>query len=115
MNSVVFQDRDGTPIAMLALSSPTAPERDCIFMSICFTVEALQSRESEILLPDRPTEYRGRYDAADDGVEIRFENQNGWRITVTLDNEGEGEWSAEKNGERVEGFAHGLTFDSCPA
>jgi hypothetical protein len=115
MNSVVFQNREGTPIAMLGLSAPAAPERFCIFMNMCFTVEAFQSRESEILLPDRPTEYRCRYNAADDGVEITFENQNGWRITVTLDDEAEGAWSAEKDGERVEGFAQGLASDSCPA
>jgi hypothetical protein len=115
MHSVVFQNREGTPLAMLGLSDPIAPERFCLFMNLCRTVEAFRSRESEILLPDRPTEYRCRYVAADDGIEIAFENQNGWRITVTLDDEAEGQWSAEKDGERVEGFAHGLTPDGCPA
>ena len=115
MNSVVFQNHDSTPIAALVLSAPVAPERTCVFINMCFTVELFQSRESEILLPDRPTEYRCRYVEAGDGYEISFENQNGWRITVALDDEAEGQWSAEKDGERIEGFALGLTRDSCAA
>ena len=115
MNSVVFQNHEGMPIAMLALSAPVAPERFCIFMNMCVTPELFQSRESEILLPDRPTEYRCRYLEAGDGYEISFANQNGWRIIVALDDEAEGQWSAEKDGERIEGFAQGLTSGSCAA
>jgi hypothetical protein len=114
MNTVIFQNTEGAPIAMLGLSAPVAPERSCIFMNMCVTTELFQSRESEILLPDRPTEYSCRYDQAGDGFTIAFENQNGWRITVNLDDEAEGQWSAEKNGERIEGLAQGLT-GSCPA
>jgi len=115
MNNVVFQNHEGTPIAMLGLPAPVAPERFCIFMNMCVTAELFRSRASEILLPDRPTEYRCRYVEAGDGYEISFENQNGWRITVGLDDEAEGQWSAEKDGERIEGFAQGLTRDSCAA
>jgi hypothetical protein len=115
MNSVVFQNHEGMPIAMLGLSAPAAQERCCIFINMCVTAELLQGRESEILLPDRPTEYRCHYIEAGDGYEISFENQNGWRITVALDDEAEGQWSAEKDGERIEGFAQGLTGDSCVA
>jgi hypothetical protein len=115
MNSIVFQNREGVPIAMLGLSAPVAPERDCIFVNMCVTPELFQSRESEVLLPDRPTEYRCRYVEAGDGYEISFENQNGWHIKITLDDEAEGEWSAEKDGERVEGFASGLTGGNCAA
>jgi len=115
MNSVVFQNREGMPIAMLGLAAPVAPERFCIFTNMCFTAELFQSRESQVLLPDRPTEYRCRYAEASDGYEITFENQNGWRITVALDDEVEGQWSAEKDGERIEGLARGLTGDRCAA
>jgi hypothetical protein len=115
MNSVVFQNHEGAPIASLIMSAPAAPARTCVFISMCFTAELFASRESEILLPDRPTEYSCRYDQAGDGFTIAFENQNGWRITVNLDDEAEGEWSAEKDGERIHGLAHGLTGDSCAA
>jgi len=115
MNSVVFQNHEGMPIAMLGLAAPVAPERFCIFTNMCFTAELFQSRESQVLLPDRPTEYRCRYAEASDGYEITFENQNGWRITVALDDEVEGQWSAEKDGERIEGLARGLTGDRCAA
>jgi hypothetical protein len=115
MHSVVFQNHEGMPIAMLGLSAPVAAERFCIFANMCVSAELFQSRESEILLPDRPTEYRCRYVEAGDGCEISFQNQNGWRITVALDDEAEGQWSAEKDGERVEGLAQGLTGDSCAA
>ena len=115
MHTVVFQNHEGAPIAMLGLSAPVAPERNCIFINMCFTVELFRSRESEILLPDRPTEYRCRYVEAGDGYEISFENQNGWRITVALDDEAEGEWSAERGGERIGGLAQGLSGESCAA
>ena len=115
MNSVIFQNHEGTPIASLVMSAPIAPKRTCVFINMCFTVELFQSRESEILLPDRPMEYRCRYVEAGDGYEISFENQNGWRITVALDDEAEGQWSAERDGERIEGLAQGLTGDSCAA
>ena len=80
MNSVLFQNHEGTPIASLVMSAPVAPERTCVFINMCFTVDLFQSRESEILLPGRPTEYFCRYDQAGDGFTIAFENQNGWRI-----------------------------------
>jgi hypothetical protein len=114
MNSVVFQNHEGTPIAMFGLSA-VEPERTCVFINMCFTVELFRSRESEVLLPDRPTEYRCRYVEADDGYEISFQNQNGWRITVALDDAAGGRWSAEKDGERIEGLALGLTGESCAA
>jgi hypothetical protein len=112
MNSVVFQNHEGMPVAMLGLAAPVAPERFCIFMNMCVTAELFQSRESEVLLPDRPTEYRCHYVEAGDGYEISFRNQNGWHITVALDDEAEGQWSAEKDGVRIEGLAQGLTGDS---
>jgi hypothetical protein len=115
MNTVIFQNNDSASIASLAISEPVAPERFCVFITTCFSAEIFRSRESEILLPGRPTEYRCRYMETDEGCEIAFENQNGWCIKVTLDQEAEGEWSAEKNGERVQGFAFGLTLNSCPA
>ena len=112
MHSVVFQNHQGMPIAVLGLAAPIAPERNCIFTNMCFTIELFHSRESEILLPDRPTEYRCRYIEAGNGYEISFQNQNGWHIKVALDDEAEGEWSAEKDGERIGGLAQGLTGDS---
>jgi hypothetical protein len=115
MHSVVFQNHEGMPIAMLGLAAPVAPARNCIFVNMCFTAELFQSRESEVLLPGRPTEYRCRYIEAGDGYEITFENQNGWRVTVALDDDAEGQWLAEKDGERIEGLAQGLTGDSCAA
>jgi hypothetical protein len=115
MHGVVFQNHEGMPIAMLGLAAPVAPERNCIFINMCFTAELYRSRESEVLLPDRPTEYRCRYVEVGDGYDITFENQNGWRITVALDDEAEGQWSAEKDGERIEGLAQRVTGDSCAA
>jgi hypothetical protein len=115
MHSIVFQNHQGMPIAMLGLTAPVAPERFCIFTNMCSTTALFQSRESKMLLPDRPTEYRCRYVEAGDGYEISFENQNGWRIKVALDDEAEGRWSAEKDGERIEGLAQGLTDDGCAA
>jgi hypothetical protein len=113
MNTVIFQNADGASIASLVLSNPVAPERHCIFINMCFTSAVFESRESQVLLPDRPTEYACRYLAAEQGCEISFENQNGWRIEVMLDDDAEGEWAAEKDGERVEGFAFALPA-ACP-
>jgi hypothetical protein len=108
MNTVIFQTANGASIASLVMSNPAAPQRHCLFINMCSTAAVFESRESQVLLPARPTEYACRYLEADDGCEISFENQNGWRIKVMLDDEAEGEWTAEKAGERLEGFAFAL-------
>ena len=51
---------------------------------------------------------------------IRFDAYDYWRdpqvvVAVALDDEAEGQWSAEKDGERIEGLAQRVTGDSCAA
>ena len=108
MHRVGFENHEGLPIAMLGLTEPVAAERVCMFASMWVTAELCQSRESESLLPERPTEDRGRDGEAGEGWVIAVQKQNGWHIMVALDDEAEGQWSAEKDGERVEGLAQGL-------
>jgi hypothetical protein len=52
------------------------------------------SREGQVILPDRPTEYSCRYTSNADGTTVTFENQNGWRFMVKLGASDEGEWTA---------------------
>jgi hypothetical protein len=108
MHSILFSTREGSPIAILGLSEQVAPVRDCIFVVAARDNETHNSREGEIVLPDRPTEYTCDFSSGPDGTMVAFANQNGWHFLVRLDAEEEGEWSATRDGETVSGHAMSL-------
>jgi len=106
MNFIVFSTLLGAPLAMLGLSSPVAPQRDCIFViHPQITAETFKSREGQIVFPDRPTEYPCSYVKDSNATVIRFENQIGWRFVVRIGKDDEGTWSASKGAETVSGEA----------
>jgi hypothetical protein len=114
MPTIIFHNSDGIPTAQLLVSAPAPTQRFCVFAMIPIAA-AYTSRAGEILLPDRPHEYACDYRENARRTEISFQNQSGWRIRTTLDAEGEGEWSAEKDGERLAGFAERFIAASCAA
>jgi hypothetical protein len=106
MNMIVFNTLAGAPLAMLALSTPVAPQRDCVFVKHPQITRAiLQSKESQIVLPDRPTEYPCTYQRSKTGTVIGFTNQNGWRFVIRIPRHDEGTWSAMKDADTVSGSA----------
>lgn len=110
MNAILFETRAGSPIAVLLMSTPTAPVRDCVFNMVVMDSETFDSREGQAILPERPGEYPCRYAESGHGVSVAFENQNGWRFSVSLDPKGrQGGWSAEKDGEWITGQAVALS------
>lgn len=107
MHAILLATVAGAPIAALLMSQPEAAERDCVFVVMARDSATYDSREGQVLLPDRPTEYTCRYVAGAKGTTVTLKNQNGWRISVDLDLDGDarGRWSAEKDGERLAGAA----------
>src|SRR5262245_51548944 len=106
MNLIEFMTAAGAPIAMLGLSMPVAPQRDCIFMvHPRITPAVFDSRAGQIVFPDRPTEYPCSYTERQDGTEIAFTNQNGWRFSVRIARDNKGTWTASMDRETVSGRA----------
>ncbi len=108
MNAILFATGSGSPIAVLLMSTPAESVRDGVFNVVAYEQEAFESREGQVILPDRPTEYACRYAESGQGVSVAFENQDGWRFWVSLDQDRHGGWAAEKNGERLTGRALAL-------
>jgi hypothetical protein len=116
MNAILFATGAGSPIAVLLMSTPAEPVRDGVFNVVAYEPEAFESREGQVIgqgngqaiLPDRPAEYACCYSESGQGVSVAFENQDGWRFWVSLDNRRHGGWAAEKNGERLTGRALAL-------
>jgi len=109
MNAILFETSAGSPIAVLLMSTPTAPVRDGVFNMVVVDSETFDSREGQAILPEHPSEYACRYAEGGSGVSVAFENQNGWRFSVSLDpNRRHGDWLAEKDGEWITGQAVAL-------
>jgi hypothetical protein len=97
---------------MLGLSTPVAPQRDCIFMvDPQISSATFESKEGKIVFPDQPTEYPCSYTENKDGAAIAFTNQNGWRFEVRIRRDDEGTWKASSDGDTVSGRA--FCFDRC--
>ena len=113
MNLIEFMTGAGAPLAMLGLSMPAAPQRDCIFMiHPRITSAVFDSREGQVIFPDRPTEYPCSYIERPDGTEIAFTNQNGWRFAVRIAADNKGTWTASMGRETVSGRAASSFGDS---
>jgi hypothetical protein len=106
MDMIAFSTLAGAPLAVLLLSTPQAPQRDCVF-TIHPQIETatFQGKEAQIVLPDRPTEYPCSYTKDRNGTVIAFTNQNGWRFVVRIGPKDAGTWSASKGAETVSGRA----------
>jgi hypothetical protein len=106
MNLIVFKTLAGVPLAILGLSTPVAPQRDCIFM-VHPQIEAstFRSKEGQIIFPDRPTEYPCSYAKKKGDTVVAFTNQNGWRFVVRIPRDAEGTWSASKDTATISGQA----------
>jgi hypothetical protein len=106
MNMIVFSTLAGAPLAILGLSTPVAPHRDCIFMLHPQITSAIyKGKEGQIVFPDRPTEYPCSYTKSKAGTIIAFTNQNGWRFEVRIARNNEGTWSANKDTDTISGQA----------
>jgi hypothetical protein len=109
MHSILFSRSNGAPIAILGLSSPIAPTRNCIFVVAARDTETYNSPEGQVILPDRPHEYACRYAADDNGTAVDFDNQNGWHFRVELDSDDSGSWTATKGSDALRGTAISLS------
>jgi hypothetical protein len=100
MNLIVFKTLAGVPLAILGLSTPVAPQRDCIFM-VHPQIEAstFRSKEGQIIFPDRPTEYPCSYAKKNGDTVVAFTNQN------RIPRDAEGTWSASKDTATISGQA----------
>ena len=106
MNMIVLMTAAGAPLAMLGLSTPAEPQRNCIFMiHPQITSAVFASKEGKIVFPDRPTEYRCSYARTKGGTDIAFPNQNGWRFEVRIGRGDEGGWKARLADDAVSGRA----------
>ncbi len=106
MNMIVLMTAAGAPLAMLGLSTPVAPQRDCIFMiHPQITSAVFETKEGKIVFPDRPTEYRCSYTRTKRGTDIAFTNQNGWRFELRIGRGDEGTWKASRADDAVSGRA----------
>jgi len=106
MNMIVFSTLAGAPLAILGLSSPQTPQRDCLFtIHPQINVETFRSKEGQVIFPDRPTEYPCSYAKAKSGTVVEFQNQNGWRFVVRIAADNAGTWSASKDTETISGHA----------
>ena len=106
MNMIVLMTAAGAPLAMLGLSTPVAPQRDCIFMiHPQITSTLFESKEGKIVFPDRPTEYPCSYAKGKSGTDIAFTNQKGWRFEVRIGRGDEGTWKASLADDAVSGRA----------
>jgi hypothetical protein len=109
MNMIVLVTSGGIRIALLGLSTPVAPQRDCIFIvhpqaTAAAREEALASKEGKIIFPDRATEYPCSYRKQGNVTQITFTNQNGWRFEVRI-RHNEGRWKASMDNDTVSGRA----------
>ena len=106
MNMIVLMTAAGAPLAMLGLSTPDAPQRNCIFMvHPQITSAVFESKEGKIVFPDRPTEYPCSYARKKGTTDIAFTNQNGWRFEVRIGRGDEGTWKANIADDAVSGRA----------
>jgi hypothetical protein len=106
MNMIALMTAAGAPLAMLGLSTPVAPQRDCIFViHPQITPAVFKSKEGKIVFPDRPTEYPCSYAKRRDGTAIAFTNQNGWRFEVRIGRGNKGTWKASSGSDTVSGRA----------
>jgi hypothetical protein len=106
MNMIVLMTAAGAPLAMLGLSTPVAPQRNCIFIvHPQITSAVFESKEGKIVFPDRPTEYPCSYVKKSNGADIAFTNQNGWRFEVRIGRGDEGRWKASLADDAVSGRA----------
>jgi len=106
MNLIVFKTAAEAPLALLLLSTPAAPLRDCIFrLHPAMSMDDFRAREGEVVFPDRTTEYRCSYATTGDETLIEFENQIGWKFVVRMGTGGSGTWSAERDAETISGIA----------
>jgi hypothetical protein len=110
MNMIVLATSAGVRIAMLGLSTPVAPQRDCIFIihpqpTAEARHEALESREGKIIFPGPATEYHCNYEKQRGGTLITFTNQTGWRFEVRIGRNDDGTWKASMDSETVSGRA----------
>ncbi|MGO4507795.1 hypothetical protein AB4Z51_12305 [Bradyrhizobium sp. 2TAF36] len=106
MNMIVLMTAAGAPLAMLGLSTPDLPQRNCILMIHPQVTSAVfESKEGKIVFPDRPTEYPCSYARKKGGTDIAFTNQNGWRFEVRIGRGDEGSWRASLADEAVSGRA----------
>ena len=106
MNFIVMKTAIGAPLAMLLLSTPVAPQRDCIFtMHPQIPAAILHGREAQVIFPDRPVEYRCSYASSAKQTLIQFENQIGWKFVVRIGARGDGTWSASRDAEAISGDA----------
>ena len=104
MNSVVFQSAEGVSFATLLMSRPGA-ERTCMLIRMPGSETQVDCREARALQPGRPSLYACDCAQSRDSTRIAFENDDGWRITVSLA-ERRGEWIAVNGAERLNGPAH---------
>ncbi|MCG2627072.1 hypothetical protein L6654_10580 [Bradyrhizobium sp. WYCCWR 13023] len=106
MNMIVLMTAAGAPLAMLGLSTPVAPQRNCIFIvHPQITSAVFESKEGKIVFPDRPTEHPCSYTKTKGGADITFTNQNGWRFEVRVGRGDEGRWTAGLADDAVTGRA----------
>jgi hypothetical protein len=102
MNLIVFNTLVGAPISMLLLSTPVAPQRSCVFtVHPQITTEVFKSREGQVLLPDRPTEYPCNYARGRKETVVEFTNQNGWHFVAKIGPGNEGTWAATKDAQTL--------------
>ena len=106
MNMIVLMTAAGAPLAMLGLSTPVVPQRNCIFIVHPQVTSAVfESKEGKIVFPDKPTEYPCSYAKTKGGTDIAFTNQNGWRFQVRIGRGDEGTWKASLADDTVSGRA----------
>jgi hypothetical protein len=106
MNMIVLMTAAGAPLAMLGLSTPVAPQRDCVFMiHPQITSAVFESKEGKIVFPDRPTEYPCSYAKKMGTTDVAFTNQNGWRFELRIGRGDEGTWKASRADDAVSGRA----------
>ena len=108
MNTILLMTAKGAPIAFLLMAQPLAPQRDCILNIGVQDKSTYKSPEGQAILPGRPTEYKCSVTTAKTGTTVTFENQIGWRFTITLRSDSAGNWSATKGQEKLGGVAKGL-------
>ena len=108
MTAILFSTLKGAPIAVLLMSTPAMPARQCVFNVAAQSVEVFDGVEGQVLLPDRPVEYDCSVTTERGGTRVEFDNQNGWHFLVRLDRRRRGRWSATKAAQTLSGLALGL-------
>jgi hypothetical protein len=106
MDMIVFDTMARMPLAVLLLSTPVAPQRDCVFTHHPQVDAAtLTSKEGKIVFAQYHSEYPCHYSSTKSGTEITFVNQDGWHFTVRIKGDNEGTWSANREAETISGRA----------